>query len=245
MKTLFRRCILINFAVDPHAMSARLPDHLTADLHGGSAYLSIVVAQMEDMRPAFLPGFMGVSYTQVVYRAVVRCGELRGVTFLRSDANNRLMVAAGNAMTFFRFHHADVQWQPKSRGVGFALRPSDGAAASISADYTESDIPDALPSTSRFSSLTQAQSFLTELYCAFGNRRPDGRIEQVGIERSPWKGRVLEGDGAQYEAMSGGALFPVGAAELDSVFMVENLHYHWQRLSLLPPDKRPPTQAPE
>ena len=98
MKTTFRRCFLVNFAVDPAAMRAQLPAHLEPDLHDGRAYLSVVIADMMRMRPAFLPAALGVTYTQVVYRAIVRFGLERGVTFLRSDADNRFMVAAGNAL---------------------------------------------------------------------------------------------------------------------------------------------------
>ena len=54
MRTTFRGCFLVNFAVDPAAMRARLPAHLEPELHEGRAYLSIVIADMARMRPAKL-----------------------------------------------------------------------------------------------------------------------------------------------------------------------------------------------
>jgi uncharacterized protein YqjF (DUF2071 family) len=239
MATRFRRCVLVNFAIDPVSMSKVLPNHLVPDIHNGMAYMSIVIAKMERMRPAFLPRFSGVTYTQVVYRAIVRCGNARGVTFLRSDADNRLMVAAGNALTFFRFHHATMNWDVQSGSIGFQLCPTDGARASIAADYDLGSASGRMPSTSRFSSLTDAQSFLTELYCAFGAQRSNGRVEAVRIKRSSWHGKVVDDRVAGYEAMAGGSLFREDTASLDSIFLVENLDYHWRRLSLVDSENAP------
>jgi len=99
MRTVFRHCFLVNFAVRPDVLASRLPDHVRPDAHDGWSYLSIVIAEMERMRPAFLPRALGNS--QVVYRAVVVCGRERGAYFVRSDADDALMVLAGNALTLF------------------------------------------------------------------------------------------------------------------------------------------------
>ena len=71
MRITFSTCILVNFAIDPHALKQKLPSHLEPDLHDGMGYVSIVIAKMENMRPAFLPQALGVTYHQVVYREVL------------------------------------------------------------------------------------------------------------------------------------------------------------------------------
>jgi uncharacterized protein YqjF (DUF2071 family) len=236
MRTTFRRCFLVNFAVDAAAMRTRLPSHLEPDLHDGRAYLSVVIADMVRMRPAFLPNALGVTYTQVVYRAVVRCGAERGLTFLRSDADNRFMVAAGNAFTFFRFHYALATWSVSDDRVRFRLKSDSKTTADIRADFDTRSAGTALPSTSRFSDLGAASTFLTELYAAFGRKHRDGRIEVVRIERNPWRSRVVPDTSGEYQAMVSGTLFTRAEAELDSVFQVEDLAYHWQRLQFIGPE---------
>ena len=77
MRTIFRECFLVNFQVDPDVMRRLLPAGIEPDLYGGKAWLSIVIAEMERMRPAFLPALFGITYDQVVYRAVVRHGSER------------------------------------------------------------------------------------------------------------------------------------------------------------------------
>jgi uncharacterized protein YqjF (DUF2071 family) len=232
MRTIFSTCVLVNFAIDPCALRRRLPAHLEPDLHDDKAYLSIVIARMEKMRPSFVPKALGVTYHQVVYRAVVKRNGERGVTFLRSDADNRLMVAAGNALTFFRFHAADIAWETKARGFSIALQPKNGDDARIRASYTVRDEPDRLPATSRFGDLRSAQAFLSELYVAFGAQRANGRTETVRIARTPWKSHVVADEAGEYSAMTSGVLFARSEAQLDSIFLVEDLAYRWERLSL-------------
>ncbi len=232
MRTTFRTCVLVNFAVDPQALQRKLPPHLKPDLHEGKAYLSIVIARMIKMRPDFLPRVFGLTYNQIVYRAVVRRGAERGVTFLRSDADNALMVAAGNAFTFFRFHRSQIDWAENDDEVRIRTRPLDGAKASIEASYNRRTPLAVLPPTSRFRTITEAQAFLSELYVAFGAMRPNERCETVRIERTTWDSAVVADSDGVYDAMTSGLLFDRETASLDSIFLVRNLEYHWRGLSL-------------
>jgi uncharacterized protein YqjF (DUF2071 family) len=229
MCTVFRHCFLVNFALRPEVLASRLPDHVRPDVHNGWSYLSIVIAVMERMRPAFLPRPLGITYSQIVYRAIVVCGRERGVYFVRSDADNALMVKAGNALTFFRFHRADATWSFSQGSTRFSLRPRNGEAAGIDAEYDLADANDRMPENSRFATLDQAQRFLTELYVAFGTKHRDGTVDAVRVERNDWRSRVVRDRIGSYEAMKSGVLFRPGEAELDSVFHVERLNYHWHR----------------
>ncbi len=231
MKTSFRHCFLVNFAVAPSALRRHLPDHLVPDQYGPHAFVSIVIALMERMRPSFVPLRLGTTYTQVVYRAVVRCGRERGVTFLRSDADNAIMVAAGNALTFFRFNRAHVDWRISEVRVGFSLTPAGGEGARISADYDLRARPQLL-SASAFPDLPAAQAYLTELYAAFGARRHPNRVEVVRIARNPWDSQVVTDQLGVYEAMHSGLLFSESEARLDSIFYVRDMKYHWHRLTV-------------
>jgi uncharacterized protein YqjF (DUF2071 family) len=227
MRTIFSRCFLVNFALDPEAMRRALPPSITPDAHRDEAYVSVVIADMEKMRPAFLPRALGVTYTQVVYRAVVRRAGERGVYFLRSDADDRLMCAFGNLFTFFRFHKADVRWRDDERHVHFDLA-SESAGADIHASYEVVGASRALPSSSRFASLEEAQLFLVELYSAFGADR-QGRLARVRIDRGAWDVTVVKDDRAEYPFMGRGP-FEGAGARLDSIFYVRDLPYRWHTL---------------
>jgi uncharacterized protein YqjF (DUF2071 family) len=106
MRTTFCHCLLVNFAMEPAVLQRSLPRGLVPDTivtpAGERAFLSVVVADLEAMRPGFLPRALGSDFTQVVYRAIVRApnGE-RGVFFVRSDADDVAMSAAGNVFSNF------------------------------------------------------------------------------------------------------------------------------------------------
>jgi len=232
MKTVFRNCFLVNFAVDPGIMRRLLPPEISPDLHADQAFLSVVIADMEKMRPACLPRAFGVTYNQVVYRAVVRCGGERGVHFVRSDADNRLMSLAGNLVTFFHFNHSRVNQKQEDGRYYFDLESGDHA--DIHATFDVAHQSHAMPLASSFRSLAEAQSFLVELYAAFTSDAHS--ISTVRIQRGEWKISVVEDLRGVYQFMDGSALFPTGSAHLDSVFYVSDVSYYWFRL-----EKRPRT----
>ena len=72
---------------------------------------SVVIADLEAMRPGFLPRAFGTDFTQVVYRAIVRApnGE-RGVYFVRSDADDWTMSVFGSIFSNFNFNLARCVW---------------------------------------------------------------------------------------------------------------------------------------
>ena len=115
MKTTFRHCLLVNYAMEPAVLARSLPRGLVPDTvqtpEGEKAFLSVVIADLEAMRPGFLPRPFGSDFTQVVYRAIVRApnGE-RGVYFVRSDADDWPMSVVGNLFSNFNFNMARCVW---------------------------------------------------------------------------------------------------------------------------------------
>jgi uncharacterized protein YqjF (DUF2071 family) len=237
MTTVFRRCLLVNFAVDPAAMAAALPRYITPDVYDGDAYLSVVVGQMERMRPAFLPARLGITYDQIVYRVVVRCGGERGVHFLRSDADSRIMCAAGNALSFFRFHRSPVRFRSRSGPSGSLLdldvTTSTVVPGGIRATYDLGQARHELPGTSAFPDLPTAQAWLVELFSAFSYTPGRRSIDVVRIERGEWDVRVVDDLRSEYDFLTSGP-FPAGTTRLDSVFLVGDVPYRWHRLTQLP-----------
>jgi len=98
--------------MEPQTLQNVLPPGLTPDLYKGKAFVSIVIADLEDMRIGFLPKCFGMNYKQIVYRAHVLApnGE-RGVTFLKSYANSVPMSFTGSLFSIFHFNMCDVLWQ--------------------------------------------------------------------------------------------------------------------------------------
>lgn len=228
VQTCFRQCFLVNFSIEPAVLAAALPTPLVPDTYGGRAWLSVVIARMERMRPVGVPGMLGITYNQVVYRAVVRCGDRRGVHFLRSDADSRIMAALGNAMSFFAFHHARIIFGDHAAGT-VSVRSADGTA-DIEARFANPR--PRLPSSSAFADLDEAKQWLVELFDAFHPRTPR-LVDVVSIRRNDWRLTVVDDEIGRYAFMDGSGMFPRGTTAIDSIFAVKDLTYRWNRMTTL------------
>ena len=227
MTTVFNTCFIVNFAMEPDVLNRHLPEPIEADTHHGNAYISIIIANMDRMRPAFLPRMFGVTYNQIVYRAVVRVGDERGVYFLRSDADHPLMSLAGNWLTFFRFNHTPMTFEGEADRYHLHLEAKPNHHANIHAEYRLLPETDGMPDSSAFTSRAEAKVALVELFQAFAYDVRTGRLDRVRIKRDEWELVLVDDTKAQYDFMNGSAIFPASSTWLDSIFCVENLNYYW------------------
>jgi uncharacterized protein YqjF (DUF2071 family) len=232
MHTVFRECFLVNFAIKPEALRPLIPEPIELDLHQGEAYLSIVIAKMDGMRPAFLPRTLGVTYNQVVYRVVVRApksGE-RGVCFLRSDADNALMSIAGDWLTFFRFHISPIKMKRAGHLLSVDLTAAPRDRAGIHAAYDLASARRTLPPSSRFASFDEAKEFLVQLFAAFSYDPLTNELSVVHIHRGEWNIDAVNDQRAVYEWMQRGPHFNTQNARLDSILYVREIPYTWHPL---------------
>ncbi len=230
MRTVFRECFLVNFAIKPEALRPLIPEPIELELHDGEACLSIVIAEMDKMRPAFFPRAFGVTYNQVVYRVVVRANGERGVYFLRSDANNAPMSIAGDWLTFFRFHTSRVGIARTDNRVAVDLVAARDQRADIHAAYDLAPAGDTLPTTSRFRSLAEAKEFLAELFAAFAYDSLTKELSIVHIDRGEWNIQIVDDSKMIYQWLQDGPYFNLQNARLDSIFYVRDLPYRWHAL---------------
>ncbi len=228
VRTVFRRCLLVNFAVDPDELARVLPRPVEPDVYNGEAFVSVVVGEMDKMRPVGVPHALGITYNQIVYRAVVRCGDERGVHFLRSDADSRVMSAFGNLMSFFRFNHSEIAFTHRDGRLDLDVRTTTQPSADIAASYTIAAPGTTLTETSTFADLDEAKRRLVELFAAFHYTEGNDWIDVVRIKRGEWNVQVVTDERAEYAFMTAGA--PFTKARLDSVFFVGDVPYHWYRL---------------
>ena len=227
METIFQNCYLVNYAMEPFLLQSLLPYPIQPNIHNGEAFLSVVVSELKDMRPTFIPKGMGFNFNQIVYRAIVTCNNERGVHFLRSDANNKIMCLTGNLFSFFHFNYARIE-NTLNDGHHSINVLTKNREADIVANYDLSKVNKEMPEYSVFSSLEDAKEFFVELYVAFS--AIDNCSTAVRIKRTEWDLRVVHDENAIYSFMDGSEMFPKGSTRLDSVFYVKNLFYHWYTL---------------
>lgn len=174
------KLLFMHWRVDPNLVQHLIPDALSLDLYGGSAWIGITPFTMWDIRafPPFAPSLPGLdSMHELNVRTYVHYEGVPGVWFFSLDVNS--LVAATTARAFFHlpYHHAEIDLQGKKTAFKFRAKRESGAEAMFKAAWS---VGDALP----VSHSGTREFFLTERYCLYAES--DGDIYRARIYHQPW-----------------------------------------------------------
>lgn len=202
-------CVLLSYRTPAASVAHLLPEGLELVTRGPWAFWNVVACRVEAMRPELpapvppavrtLPGAVGVSYHHVAYRLLVqamtdRADVRKGLYFVRSDADARVLGTVGNWLTDFKFHAADIQLQPTKlrEATGqpeytLDVGTRDGRGdATLRLDPT----PPALAAGSCFPTLQDAREFLKyqpyALAVTQDGRGRSIRIAEVQRDEAAW-----------------------------------------------------------
>ncbi len=238
VQTCWVDAVSLNYAVDPDALAAILPAPLVPELHKGTAWVQVLVSRLREMRPQGTPALLGVSFHQVSYRAAVTYRDARGEPrrggyFVRSDTDNAVMRAVGNALQEFKFHAfgaADIRLsRPREQDRAHELHV-DVAAAGGGIDVTLDTRPRGAPSGSVWASEAELQTPLVECYDAFGVDPSTRHVYCLTIDRDAWNARFAAPLAVRCEYHETGALGG-SASRLDSVLhLPRECAYRWRPL---------------
>jgi hypothetical protein len=234
-----------------------LPRELDLVTRDRWAFWNVLACRVEDLRPAGVPAYLGVSYNHVAYRLHVRArtaeGEmLRGLYFVRSDAGSGLVGRFGNLLTDFRFHPAEVELShAPDADAGDVLTiavqgrgETDGNADALVRIATSTDraAASAPPAGSPFASASEADEFLK--YCPLGLSvdldRRYLQLAEVIRDESAWREqpvRVIEAHWRFFEELDQDDL------HLERATRVDPVDYRW-RLGHRVPVAQAQTPAP-
>ncbi|WP_166831542.1 DUF2071 domain-containing protein [Thalassoroseus pseudoceratinae] len=192
--TVFRR-FLISYPVDPHILADYLPPGAECVTHNDCAWVSACFVRMDDMRPSFLPRWMGMGFNYLIHRTRARLpfpdGKLReAVLVLQPNINRPLLSTFGSLLTGvgfktrqIDFSEDDADWRIQMNHRGKLLFDAEIPKASCS----ERIVPD-----SQFSSASEADRFL--LGVSFGGEWKNGQqhLKLLPETHDPWETRVCK-----------------------------------------------------
>lgn len=235
-------CLLMSYRTLAQSVRHLVPRCMELVTRDGWAFWNVVACRVEDLRPAGVPGCLGVSYHHVAYRLHVRARTATGQTldglyFVRSDADSALVGRFGNVLTDFRFQAADVELShSKDAQTGDVVtlavrghRETDEAADAlvrIAAACNGADHPFPIH-CSPFASRAEADQFLR--YRPLGlSTDLDGRylhLAEVLRDESAWRERpvrVIEAHWKFFDALGQDDL------HLERATRVDSLDYQWR-----------------
>lgn len=191
----FGHSVVLTYAVQPCALSGLLPSGLQLDEYKGHALLAVAMVQTHRLRPAGLPALFGQDFFLVGYRIFVKYRDssgrtLRGLRILRSYADGRLMVHAGNLFTHYNYHLASVEFHDLGQALRLITTTPDHEAdleveVDLSAEAAE------LPVGSPFASLHDARRFAGPLPYTFDHEPATHSIIIIEGRRENWNPRPV------------------------------------------------------
>src|SRR4051794_35955683 len=126
------RRLLVNYRVDPAALSGLLPPHLRPQLVDGRAVAGICLIRLGSLRPKGLPAALGLTTENAAHRVAVewddKDGTNTGVFIPRRDSDSRLTVLFGGRIFPGAHNHARFTVEETEERLHVAFRADDGTA---------------------------------------------------------------------------------------------------------------------
>src|SRR5215831_6235803 len=160
IRGLIDRRVLVNYRVDAAVLARLLPQPFRPKLVNGAGMAGVCLIRLKDIRPRFLPPFLGISSENAAHRIAVEWdqdGEIKeGVFIPRRDTSSRLNTLAGGRLFPGVHHHAGFRVQEHDDRYRVELDSDDRHTRLL----VEGQVADELPPTSVFGSLKEASDFL-------------------------------------------------------------------------------------
>ena len=242
---LIRRRILVNFRVDPAVMGRVLPPTFQPKLHRGYAIAGICLIRLEQIRPGWLPHYVGMASENAAHRIAVVWEDASGATkegvFIpRRDTGSRINALAGGRVFPGAHHLADFEVFEDGSLVSLKIGSRDGAMR-VELSGRESD---ELPATSCFRSVEEASSFFEGGSVGYSVTRDCCRLDGIRLEIDSWKVRPLAVEQVVSSYFDDPEIFPPGSASFDHALIMRDILHEWHaEEDILVPQSA--NQAPE
>jgi hypothetical protein len=230
VRAVMARRILVNFRVRPDVVAPLLPPPFRPKLVHGWALAGICLIRLEDMRPRWVPRFLGQASENAAHRIAVEWTAdgvaHEGVFIPRRDTNSLLNRIAGGRLFPGVHHPARIHCEAGGGRYELTLRSKDDVA-SVHVIVREAR---EWPRGSVFGSLAEATAFFRG-GCGGWSPAPGGcGLEGVELHTTDWTMHPLAVERAESSFFADPRRFPPGTVELDSALLMRGIAHEWHAL---------------
>lgn len=228
IRGLIRRRLLVNFRVDAEVMQRFLPGPFRPKLHRGYAIAGICLIRLEQIRPAWLPGFVGIASENAAHRIAVLwddpSGETReGVFIPRRDTSSLLNHLAGGRIFPGEHRLADFDVSDEGARIVLSIRTRD-QSMTVKLRGHETD---ALPESSCFISIAESSAFFEGGSVGYSTTRDCCRLDGIRLQTDGWHVRPLAVEDVQSSFFADEAVFPAGSIKFDHALVMRDVNHEW------------------
>lgn len=227
---IIKRRLLVNFRAEPDVVQSILPHPFKPKLHRGYALVGICLIRLEKVRPAGVPGALGVASENAAHRIAVEwidaAGMQReGVFIPRRDTGSLLNRIAGGRIFPGEHHAAQFSVIDIGGHIEFSMRSLDKKVAV----KIVGDDSDSLPTSSCFNSLVEASAFFEGGSLGYSVTRDGARLDGLLLRTLEWRLRALSVAKVESSFFADPQQFPPGSIVFDHALIMRNLHHEWHK----------------
>ena len=224
--TIARR-LLVNYRIDVDALTAILPHPFRPAVVDGQGVAGICLIRLGDVRPAGVPGRLGVTSENAAHRVAVQWdtadGPVSGVYIPRRDSSSLLTAVLGGRAFPGWHHRADFRVDEGDGAYRVEMTSRDGEVAVTVAARRAGDVM----AGSVFASLDQASAFFRSAPLGYAATPRPGCFDGVALTAGEWAMVAIQLDEVRSTFFDDPVRFPPGTAAADSAFLMENLDSTW------------------
>lgn len=230
IKGTIKRRLLVNFRADPKVVQRIIPAPFRPKLHSGLSIVGICLIRLEHIRPAKLPGALGISSENAAHRIAVEWMDSEGIqregVFIpRRDTGSFLNRVAGGRVFPGEHHLAKFTVSDIKGHVNFAMESNDG---SVSVRVV-GDNADSLPASSCFGSLAEASSFFEGGSLGYSVTRDGDRLDGLLLRTLDWRIGALSITDIHSSFFADRQRFPEGSIEFDHALVMRDILHEWHK----------------
>ena len=221
------RRLLVNYRVDPAVLAPLLPAPFRPKVVRGVGMVGICLIRLRRVRPAFLPGWLGISSENAAHRTAVEWDDhgttREGVYVRRRDTSSWLNAVAGGRLFPGVHHRARFAVEETADRYAVALRSDDGVT-SLSVRGRRAD---RLPASSVFGSLDEASAFFRGGSLGYSATADPARFQGLELRCRDWRVEPLAVEEVRSSFFDDEALFPRGSIEFDCALLMRDIEHEW------------------
>lgn len=228
IRGVIERRILVNYRVEPDALARTLPEPFRPKLFRGFGLAGICLIRLARIRPAFMPGWIGITSENAAHRTAVEWDDdgrvNEGVFVRRRDTSSRINALAGGRLFPGVHHHARFDVAESAERFSVAVQSDDGVVnVSVAGRMTSQ-----LPANSVFQSVAEASAFFEARSLGYSATADSRRFDGLELRCLNWGVDPLEIDEVRSSFFDDRASFPQGTVEFDSALLMRNVDHEWR-----------------
>lgn len=227
MQGVIDRRILANFHVDPDVLAKVLPSPFRPKLIKGKGVAGICLIRLKQIRPRFVPSFLGISSENAAHRIAVEWEEhgetKQGVYIPRRDTSSRLNTLVGGRLFPGVHHHAQFRVKEQVNHYSVVM-DSDHDHTHIA---VEGHVTKDWPAGSVFDSLQEASRFFECGSLGYSATRTPGQYDGLELRTVNWDVESLAVDRIESSFFDDDQRFPGGTVGFDCALLMRNIQHEW------------------